>query len=154
MVPQLLKRFQSAQQRLNDLGFTSGNIESARKDWFDISNDELHAILKDSAESIKTLGKQQKEQNEIKNRLKHGKAILGTDLTETPQESIVYLTWKTERGSPVLYINRMETTVEQLEIATILAAKLYIRSVDLLLLFIIQYHPNQVTDTNLTSNIE
>lgn len=76
-VPRIYKRFRSSREVLDDLGFTRITIDELRKHNIEEDQKGLDSSLQEFAESMRSLGEYQTQYNDIKNRLKHGKGVLG-----------------------------------------------------------------------------
>lgn len=140
-MPRIFKHFESARQMLDNFGFTSITKESLSQ-YVDITEEELEEHFRDIANAVRGLGEYQGKFNDYKNKLKHGKpAIESIEGTIAP-EHVIFLRWRDEDGTPVLEKHFLEASLNQLEIATIQVAKIYIRSLELLWLFILQYYPD------------
>ncbi len=154
-VPRIYKRHQSLRDTLDELGFNKIDLELLREKGIAMSETELDSSLKEFAESIKILGEYQSHYNDIKNRLKHGKGIIG-DYTEDAAkvDYITSLDWNDNKGSWELTLHHHLATIQQVEIAAIHVAKLLIRSLDLLLFYSIQNYPEQLKDLPKTIQAE
>ena len=139
LVPKVFKKYGSYRQILDELGFVSVTYESL-KNYLNISEQELEEHFRDFANSIKQIGKYQDDYNDLKNRLKHGKAIFECDDKCEKQDQIIYLIWDEVKKNLELKRNVFEASIDQLEIATTQVAKIYLRQLELLWLFILQYY--------------
>ena len=90
--PAVLKNYQSARQVLDTLGLTSISPQSFNRFNLDLSEEQIECKFKEFANSISTLGEYQESSNLIKNILKHGKGVFGTQLGGAAEEYIVYST--------------------------------------------------------------
>lgn len=146
-VPKIYKRFRSAREVLDDLGFTKITLDLLREKGIAMTEAELDSSLQAFAESIKVLGEYQTRYNEIKNRLKHGKGVLGDYANDGPKaDYISSLGWSNNNGEWELTLRHDLANLQQLEMAAIHVAKLFIRSVDLLMFYGIQNHPEELKD--------
>src|SRR5438132_9096328 len=87
---------------------------------------------RDIANSIKGLGEYQGTVNGYKNKLKHGKPVLEGEVNRKNPDHVLFLRWTEENGKPVLELHWLTVTVQQLEMALIQIAKIYIRSLELM----------------------
>lgn len=138
-VPRIFKKYESARQMLDEFGFVSISYEVLRK-YLNISEQELEAHFKDFANGIRKIGDYQRASNDIKNILKHGKFIFESDDKCEKQVQIVCLKWAEVEKTFELSRHVFEASIEQLKIATTQVAKIYLRQLELLWLFILQYH--------------
>lgn len=139
-MPRIFKRFDSARQMLDSFGFTSITNEKLSQ-YIDITEDQLEEHYQDIAYSVKGLGQYQGNINDYSNKLKHGKPVVESIETKKAPDHVVFLRWKEEDGKPVLEMRFIESSLSQLEVATIQVAKIYIRSLEFLWLFMLQYYP-------------
>jgi hypothetical protein len=144
-MPKVYKRFRSSREVLDDLGFSSISLERLREFGIDMTQAELDSSLQEFAASIKGLGDYQTQYNDIKNRLKHGKGVIG-DYQEDRHKAdfITALDWHNNNGSWELTLTHHSASLQQLEIAAIHVAKLLIRSLDLLMFYAIQNYPEEL----------
>lgn len=141
-VPGILKRFNSARDYLDTLGFTAVDLATVQRFGFNIPDQQtFEDYYRDFAEGVREIGKLQKEYNDLKNRLKHGKAVLNAAAHE-----IVFLTWDDAVGQPGWNRTHIETTLRQIKVAVAQTAKIYLRSLDFLHAFMMQYHPQHVAE--------
>jgi hypothetical protein len=145
-VPRVFKHYISARKMLDELGFTSINHRFLTRYYLDMSKAEFEANYRELANSVKLIGQYQQENNEIKNRLKHGKGIFEGDVERNHPEWIAYVKWEKENGDWGLRPHWVDASLERLKIAVVHTAKLYQRSMELLWLFMLQYHPDHVQD--------
>lgn len=138
--PQIFKHYQSAQQMLDNFGFTSLTYKKLSQ-CFNITKEELEDRYRDIADSIKRVAEYQGAANDCKNKLKHGKPVLEDVQNKSSPDDILFLRWTEHGGKPVLEKNWVNASLEQLEIATILVAKTYITSLDFIGLFVLHYCP-------------
>ncbi len=141
-VPGILKRYNSAREYLDTLGFDAVDLATVRRFGLDFPDQQtFDNYYRDIAEGVREIGKLQKDYSDLKNRLKHGKAVLNTGTHE-----IIFLTWDDARGQVGWNRTHIETTLRQIKVAVAQTAKIYIRSLDFLLAFMMQYHPQQVAE--------
>ena len=139
-MPQIFKHYQSAQQMLHNFGFTSLTYEKLSQ-RFNISKEALEDRFRDIANSIKGVAEYQGAANDCKNKLKHGKPVLEDVQNKSSPDDVLFLRWIEHGGKPVLEKNWVNASLQQLEVATILVAKTYITSLDLLGLFVLHFYP-------------
>jgi hypothetical protein len=140
-MPRIFKCFKSAQQMLDSFGFTSINHEKLSQ-YLNITEDELEEHYRDIANSIKGLGEYQGTVQDYKNKLKHGKPVVESEVKQQNHNYVHFLRWKEENDKPVLELHHVNVSLEQLEIAVIQVAKIYIRSLEFLWLFMLHYYPD------------
>lgn len=141
-LPGILKRYRSAREYLDTLGFNALDLAALRRFGLDIPDDEtFNAYYQDFAEGVRAIGDYQTQYNDLKNRLKHGKAVLSNGAQE-----ITFLTWNDAGGQAGWNRTHIETTLRQIEVAVKQTAKIYLRSLDFLLSFMMQYHPAHVAE--------
>jgi len=145
-VPSKFKRFTSAREMLDELGFTSVTYRFLSRYYLAMSKSEFESHFKEFARSVRGIGRDQQENNETKNILKHGKGVVEGDVHRTHPECIAYIKWVKEDGEWKLELQWVIASLEQLKVAVIHTAKLYERSMELLWLFMIQYHPNHAQE--------
>ena len=109
---------------------------------YGITEDQIEARFRDVAESIKGMGSDQDAFNDYKNKLKHGKPVVESITGKGDLNHVAFLRWAEKRGEPVLEFHWLPASLEQLEIATIQISKIYIVSLELLWLFMMQYYPD------------
>jgi len=144
-MPKIYKRFRSSREVLDDLGFSRITLDLLREFGIEMSQGELDSTLQEFAASIKGLGDYQTHYNDIKNRLKHGKGVIG-DYREDPKKAdyITALDWHNNNGAWELTLSHHSASLQQLEIAAIHVGKLLVRSLDLLMFYAIQNHPEEL----------
>lgn len=144
-MPKIYKRFRSSREVLDDLGFSNITLDRLREYGIEMNQAELDLSLQEFAASIKGLGDYQTHYNDIKNRLKHGKGVIG-DYREDPKKAdfITALDWHHNDGVWELTLSHHSASLQQLEIAAIHVGKLLIRSLDLLMFYAIQNHPEEL----------
>ena len=145
-VPKILKRYESARQTLDHLGFTSVTFKSLQEKYIVKSQEDFENFFKDLAQGVRKLGEYQKKYNDIKNRLKHGKAVFEGDETRKNQDDVVFLRWGEIVNTPIMHKGYFEASIKHLEIAVFLIAEIYFRALNLLWLFMLQYHPDHADD--------
>ena len=141
-VPRILKRYDSMQQILGDYGFSSLTDDNISQ-YYNIPKDELENHFRSVADSLKIIGENQETANDYKNKLKHGKPVLENGPKRPNPDYVLFPQWNEQDGNPVLEQLWMNASLEQLETDTKLVAKIYINSLDLLGLFMLNYYPNQ-----------
>jgi hypothetical protein len=140
-VPNILKHFTTPREFLDTLGFNSVDIEALRRSGIEIPDEQTFSdYYQDFAEGVREIGKLQTDYNELKNRLKHGKAVLSNGENE-----ITFLKWN-DGADAGWSRTHIETTLRQIEVAVKQAAKVYIKSLDFLLSYMMQHHPEQVAE--------
>ncbi|MCY4386206.1 MAG: hypothetical protein OXC18_03770 [Desulfurellaceae bacterium] len=144
-VPSILKRYDSIRQILDDYGFSSLTDDKISQ-YYNIPTDKLENHFRDVADSLRIIGEDQETANDYKNKLKHGKPVLEDGPKRPNPDYVLFPRWSGQDGSPVLEYHWMNASLEQLETATILVAKIYRSSLDLLGLFVLNYYPDQVGD--------
>jgi hypothetical protein len=107
-----------------------------------MSEDQFEEQYKDYATTVRQLGEYQDSFNDIKNILKHGKAVFQGDINSSNPNHIIFLTWHDNGLDWELHAHHFDASLEQLEIAVIQIAKIYIRAMELLWLFMLHYHPD------------
>jgi hypothetical protein len=141
-VPGILKRYNSAREYLDALGFNSVDLAMVRRFGLDIPDQQtFEDYYRDFAEGVRHIGDLQRDYNDLKNRLKHGKAVLSNG----PQ-GITFLTWDDRGGQAGWNRTHIETTLRLIKVAVAQTAKIYLRSLDFLLAFMMQYHPQHVAE--------
>jgi hypothetical protein len=141
-MPKIFKKYESARQMLDNFGFTSVTYEKLSR-YLDITEEQLEEHYRDIANSIKGLGGYQEQINDYKNKLKHGKPVIEGEVNRKNPDHVLFLRWNERDGNPVLERHWVEASVEQLENALIQIAKIYIRSLELLWLFMLHYYPSR-----------
>ncbi|MBI1927968.1 hypothetical protein HYR99_27465 [Candidatus Poribacteria bacterium] len=144
-VPRILKHYKSARQMLDNFGFTSITRERLSQ-YLDMTEDQLEDHYRDIANSVKVLGEYQKIVKDYKNKLKHGKPVLESEVNKKKTDHVLFLSWKQQDGKPVLEFHWVNASLEQLEVATIHVAKIYIRSLEFLGLFMLNYYPDHADE--------
>lgn len=147
-VPKIYKGHQTARQTLDNFGFPSIKPDYLRRYELEISEEQIDDSLRDLAVSIRQLGAFQSEYNDTKNRLKHGKGVLGNHVDANKRDRFSSLSWKwnNEPKEWELQVRHDLANLPQLEMALSHVAKLFIRSLDLLMFYMIQYHPHYAKD--------
>lgn len=141
-VPRILKRYRSAREYLDTLGFNSLDLPALRRFGLDIPDQRtFDAYYQDIADGVRAIGDYQTQYNDLKNRLKHGKAVFSNGAQE-----ITFLTWDDTGAQAGWNRTHIETTLRQIEVAVKQTAKIYLRSLDFLLSFMMQYHPAHVAE--------
>ena len=74
-LPRVLKRFTSAREFLDNLGFTSVTPQAVRSPDADLPEDHFEQYFNGFADSVRILDDYKNESTHVKNRLKHGKGI-------------------------------------------------------------------------------
>jgi hypothetical protein len=168
-VPSIFKRYESARQMLDELGFTAINhrlltryYTSMSKSQFKVvfrafpgkqstlykrsmSKAQFESIFSGLADEIKSIGAFQQEYNELKNRLKHGKGIIeGVEGTDN-SDRVAYLKL-VQNTNDELQLQWVKVSLTRLKSAVVQVAQLYIRSLELFWLFMLQYYPTHVED--------
>lgn len=138
-MPRIFKRYQSTRQMLDSFGFTSITHEKLSA-YLNITGAQLEDHYQDIADSIKGMGDYQGTFNEYKNKLKHGKPVIESVQNRGDPDSVVFLRWTEKDAKPILEFHWIESSLEQLEVATIQVAKIYIRSLEFLWLFMLHYY--------------
>jgi hypothetical protein len=139
-LPRIFKHFTSAREMLDNFGFSS--ITNNRLSPYEITVDQIEEHFRDVADSIKGMGSEQDAFNDYKNKLKHGKPVVESITGEGDPDHVVFLKWTEKGGVPVLEFHLLPASLEQLEVATIQISKIYIVSLELLWLFMMQYYPD------------
>ena len=139
-VPRLFKKYTSAREMLDSFGFSSISYETYRVGSPNFSREQYEARFLDLANSVKQIGEYQESYKKIKNRLKHGKAIFEKTEGSNPNH-IIFFDWEETEGINQLNANHMDVSLEQFKVALIHIKKMYVHSLELLWLFMIQYHP-------------
>ncbi len=138
--PRIFKHFQSAREMLDNFGFTS--ITHERLSPYEITEDQIEERFRNVAESIKGMGSEQDAFNDYKNKLKHGKPVFESITGRGDPNFVAFLRWTEKSGKPVLEFHWLPASLEQLEVATIQISKIYMVSLELLWLFMMQYYPD------------
>lgn len=138
----LLKRYESPREFLDTLGFDSLDLDALRRFGIDIPDEQTFSnYYQDFAEGVREIGNYQRDYNDFKNRLKHGKAVLSDGDGE-----ITFVTWN-DRAVPAGWDRtHIRTTSAEMEVAVKQTAKIYIKSLDFLLSFMMHYHPAHVAE--------
>ncbi len=140
-VPRIFKHYESARQMLDNFGFTSITYERMAA-YLDNSKEQFEDHYKDIATSVRGLGEYQDSINIHKNKLKHGKPVLeGLVDRKDMAENVLFLRWNDNNGKWELELRWVRASLEQLEVAIKQVTKLYIRSLELLWLFMLHYYP-------------
>jgi hypothetical protein len=148
-VPAILKRYNTPREFLDELGFSSLDIEALRRSGIDIPDEQTFSnYYQDFAAGVTEIGKYQQEYNELKNRLKHGKAVLSVGDNEN---EITFLKWN-DGADAGWSRTHIETTLRHIEVAVKQTAKIYIRSLDFLLSFMMEHHPAHVEEFQKIAN--
>jgi hypothetical protein len=141
-VPGILKRYESPRDFLDTLGFDSLDLEALRRFGIDVPDEQTFSdYYRDFAVGVREIGEYQQEYNDFKNRLKHGKAVISGGEGE-----ITFVTWNGGAAPPGWDRTHIRTTLHEIEVAVIQTAKIYIKSLDFLLSFMMQYHPAHVAE--------
>jgi len=135
-LPRRLKQHATASGLLIELGLASITIERLNQIGYDATADELDDAFSDFGPSLQNLAGYMEDHNELKNRLKHGKAILGIEFDLAITDDIAHLTFN---GGATM--QKTDVSLEQLRVAVILVAKMLKISLDLLAFAVIHYHP-------------
>lgn len=168
-VPSVFKNYVSARQMLDELGFTSinrrritryynsvseSNPKAKHLGFLDrsqtaytlsISTAKFEAIYQNLADNVRSIGKLQHQYNELKNRLKHGKGIIEGMVGKDDSNKIAYLI-RNENTPNVWEAHWVDVSLASLRNAVIQIAHLHRRSLELLWLFMLQYHQEHVED--------
>ncbi len=144
-MPRIFKQYESARQMLDNFGFTSVTYERLGQ-YLNISREELENRYQDIANSIKGLGKYSGEINNYKNKLKHGKPVLQGEVNRDNPDHVLFLRWAEEDDKPILEMHWVKASLQQLEGTTIQIAKIYIRSLEFLWLFMLHYYPEHADE--------
>jgi hypothetical protein len=139
-LPRIFKHFESAKRMLENFGFDS--ITNEKLSAFSITEDQLEEHYRDVAESIRGMGSDQDAFNDYKNKLKHGKPVVEGIIGKGDPDDVVFLRWTEKSDKPVLEFHCLPSSLEQLEVATIQVAKIYLISLEFLWLFMMHYYPN------------
>ena len=139
-LPRIFKHFKSVRQMLDNFGFTSITYEKLSA-YLSITKDQLEEYYRDFAESMKVIGCYQVTFNDYKNKLKHGKPVVESILDIEYPDYVVFLRWIEEDGKQILRCDLLPSSLEQLEVATVQIAKIYIISLQFLWLFMLHYYP-------------
>ena len=139
-LPRIFKHFTSAREMLDNFGFSS--ITHERLSPYEITEDQIEERFRDVAESIKGMGGEQDAFNDYKNKLKHGKPVVESITGKGDPNHVAFIRWTEKGGEPVLEFHWLPASLEQLEVATIQISKIYIVSLELLWLFMMQYYPD------------
>lgn len=139
LMPRIFKHFKSARRMLDNFGFNS--ITHERLSAYSITEDQLEEHYRDVAESIKGMGNDQDAFNDYKNKLKHGKPVVESVGGRGDPDDVIFLRWAEKDGKPVLEFHFLPASLEQLEVATVQVAKIYIVSLEFLWLFMMHYYP-------------
>ena len=139
-LPRIFKHFTSAREMLANFGFSS--ITHERLSPYEITEDQIEQHFRDVAESIKGMGSGQAAFNDYKNKLKHGKPVFESITGTGDPNHVAFLRWTEKGGEPVLEFHWLPCSLEQLEVATIQIPKIYIVSLELLWLFMMEYYPD------------
>jgi hypothetical protein len=128
-IPRDLKQYRSAHEYLDTLGFNSLDLATVRRFGLDIPDQQtFEAYYQDFAAGVAHIGDLQRQYNELKNRLKHGKAVLSNGAHE-----ITFLTWDDAGGQAGWNRTHIETSLRLIKVAVAQTAKIYLRSMDFLL---------------------
>ena len=144
-VPRILKRYDSMRQILDDYGLSSLTDDKISR-YYNIRKNELENHFRNVADSLKIIGTNQETDNDYKNKLKHGKPVLEDGPKRPHPDYVLFPQWDEQNGNPVLKLYWMNASLEQLETGTKLIAKIYINSLDLLGLFVLNYYSGQADD--------
>jgi len=149
-LPRIFKHFKSAREMLDNFGFTS--ITHERLSPYEITEDQIEERFRDVAETIKGMGSEQDAFNDYKNKLKHGKPVVESITGKGDPNHVAFIRWTEKSGKPVLEFHWLPASLEQLEVATIQISKIYIVSLELLWLFMMQYYPD-LAENYLTNTV-
>jgi hypothetical protein len=138
-MPQIFKYFNSTRELLDNFGFTS-ITDGMLYHHLNINTQQLEYYLRDIANSIKGLGTYQGTGRDYKNKLKHGKPVVQSIEGRIAPYHVIFPNWSEENGKPVLNYHFVEAFIKQLEIAIIQVGKIYIKSLELLYLFMLNYY--------------
>lgn len=138
-LPRIFKYFKSTQQMLSGFGFTS--ITQGKLSKYHIKKKHFEERWRDIADSIKGMGSEQDTFNDYKNKLKHGKPVVESIIGRGDPDCVAFLRWTEKNGKPVLENHWLRASLQELEVATIQVAKIYIVSLELLWLFMLHYYP-------------
>lgn len=141
-VPAILKRYESPRQFLDTLGFESLDLDALRSFGIDIPDEQTFSdYYQDFAVGVREIGNYQREYNDFKNRLKHGKAVLSDGAGE-----ITFVTWNDAAVPARWDRTHIKTTLHEIEVAAIQAAKIYVKSIDFLASYMMHYHPVHIAE--------
>ncbi|MEK6371553.1 MAG: hypothetical protein AABO58_02550 [Acidobacteriota bacterium] len=139
--PGKLKRPGTATELMEEVGFSTVNVERLRALGYDITAETFNDPFADFADSIKNLADYAEQYNDVKNRLKHGKCVFGQAFGLGLTDDIGNIATRTINGHTSRGLAKTVISLEQAEVASILVCKIVIVSLDLLSLFAVHYYP-------------
>ena len=110
-----------------------------------ISKAQFEAIYRSFAEDVKLIGRFQLTNNDLKNRLKHGKGII-SGVKGVDNSNHVAFFKDVQKSNVELQLHWVDVSQSRFERAVIHTAQLYLRSLELLWLFTLHYHRNRVEE--------
>jgi hypothetical protein len=140
--PNKLKKPGPANELFEELGLTTITADTLQPLGYDITEDTLNDCFSDFAASIKYLATSADEYNAFKNRIKHGKGIFGVTFGLTATDDVAHIEYNKDGTHWV----KTTASIQQLQVATITVAKLAVRALDLLSLFMAHYHSDRAPD--------
>jgi hypothetical protein len=167
-VPSVFKNFVSARQMLDELGFTEINQRSLRKYYLgiskglskahyrtfldpsvlpyrrSISNNQMERIFNSFSDQVRMIGKSQRKFNELKNLLKHGKGVIEGVKGCENSDHVAFLSKTQNEGA--LELRWVNVSLQRLKRAVAEIAQVYEASLQLLWLFMLQYHREHVEE--------
>jgi hypothetical protein len=135
--PAILKRAVPARQLFAELGFVDVTADRLCHLGYDLTEASLDACFSDFAESVKNLATMADDANELKNRVKHGKAAWGLAFGLRGTDNVAHIEYANQ--GPCIW-KLTTVSFDQIDLAAITVAKLAIRSIELAALFAAQYH--------------
>lgn len=147
-LPRVFKRYESARQSLDDLGLVKVTYVKVRK-FFDLSPAEFEDNYREWSAGVKNLASYQERMNLLKNWLKHGKPVMEGDKSRPGDEYVTFLRWARDDangGGWMLEKYHVEASLDELEGIVRQIGKIYIRSLEVLWLFLLNYSPQHHED--------
>jgi hypothetical protein len=138
--PGTLKRPASATELMEEVGFSTVNVDRLHALGYEITPETFNDPFADFAESIRNLADYADRYNDVKNRLKHGKCVFSHAFGLAATDDIGNIETRTIDGHTSRGLAKTTVSVEQAEVASVLVCKIVIVSLDLLALFAVHYH--------------
>jgi hypothetical protein len=138
--PRALKKPANATELMDEIGFTTVTVDRLTALGYEITTESFDDPFADFAAGITNLAEYAERYNDLKNRLKHGKCFFGHAFGLASTDDIGNIETRTIDGHASRGLAKTSVSLQQAEVACILACKIVIVSLDLLSLFAVHYH--------------
>ncbi|HEY2092176.1 MAG TPA: hypothetical protein VGJ81_09815 [Thermoanaerobaculia bacterium] len=128
----------SGRELTDAVGFSNVTVEKLNRIGYEVAESDFDTSFADFGSSVKQLAQYVGDFNEVKNRLKHGKAVFGVVFDLAESDEVAHAEYDKNKNRLSLAIT--DTSQDQVEVAVVFIAKLAKMSLDLLTLFTTQYH--------------